>query len=61
MITTTEIIKEACIWWMVFSGIILIVCISFLFQEKIKNIDPDDKFLKKILGNRFYNFLNKII
>ena len=58
MITTTEIIKEACIWWMIFSGIILIVCISFLFQG---NIDPDDKFLKKVLGNKLYNFLNKII
>ena len=61
MITTAELIKDAALWWMVFSGIILIICISFLFQEKIEKIDPDDLFLKKILGKRFYNFLKKVI
>ena len=61
MITTAELIKDAALWWMGFSGIALIICLSFLFQDQLEKIDPEDKFLKKILGKRFYNFLKKVI
>ena len=61
MMTTAELIKDAALWWMVFSGIALIICLSFLFQDQLEKIDPEDKFLKKILGKRFYNFLKEVL
>lgn len=61
MMTTVEIIKDAALWWMVFSGIALIICLSFLFQDQLEKIDPEDKFLKKILGKRLYNFLKEVL
>lgn len=57
--SSNEILKEACVWWMAFSGIILILSLGFLFQEKIEKIDPEDKFLRKVLGNKIYNFLKE--
>ena len=61
MMTTAELIKDAALWWMVFSGIALIICLGFLFQDQLEKIDPEDKFLKKILGKRFYNFLKEVL
>lgn len=57
--SSNEILKEACVWWMAFNGIILILSLGFLFQEKIEKIDPEDKFLRKVLGNKIYNFLKE--
>lgn len=61
MMTTIELIKEACLWWMIFGGIALFLCLCFLFQDKLEKIDPEDKFLKKILGKKIYKFLKNNI
>lgn len=52
---------EALIWWGIISLIILTLGILFEINEFLKDKDPDDKILKNILGNKFYNFLNKIL
>lgn len=52
---------EAIIWWGAISLIVAVIGIISQLNEVLKDIDPDDKFLKKVLGNKLYNFLNKII
>ena len=50
---------EAIIWWGAIS--LIVAVIGIISQLNLKDIDPDDKFLKKVLGNKLYNFLNKVI
>lgn len=52
---------EAIMWWGAISLIIVTLGILFEINEFLKDKDPDDKFLKKILGNKLYNFLNKVL
>lgn len=52
---------EAIMWWGAISLIVAVIGIIFQLNEVLKDIDPDDKFLKKVLGKRFYNFLNKVL
>lgn len=62
MITTTEIIKEACLWWMTFSAVALLLIAFFSLGTWLdKKFPNSDKFLKKILGKRFYNFLKEVL
>ena len=56
---SNEIIKEACLWWMCFGSIISILALGFLFKDKIEKIDPENKVLKKIFGDKLYNFLKE--
>lgn len=63
MMTTTEIIKEACLWWMTFSGIALLLIACFTLAPWLDKKFPNgnktlNKILRKALGERLYKILD---
>lgn len=54
-------LREALIWWGTFSSIVLTLIVLYEISKFWEKKDPEDKILKKILGNKLYNFLNKIL
>lgn len=61
MITTTEIIKEACLWWIAICGVALLIIACFTIGPWLDKKFPEDRFLKKILGKKFYKFLKEVL
>lgn len=61
MITTTEIIREACLWWMAICGVALLIIAFFALGPWLDKKFPEDKFFKKILGEKWYERIDKFI
>lgn len=50
---------EAIMWWFWIGLGIITFGVLIEINEFLKKKDPEDKQLKKVLGNKMYNFLDK--
>ena len=59
--STQEIIKGMALWWMATGGVALLIIAFFALGPWLDKKFPEDKFLKKILGEKFFNFLDRVL
>ena len=59
--STQEIIKDMALWWMATGGVALLIISFFTLGPWLDKKFPEDKFLKKILGEKFFNFLDRVL
>lgn len=59
--STQEIIKDMALWWMATGGVALLIIAFFALGPWLDKKFPEDKFLKKILGEKFFNFLDRVL
>lgn len=59
--STQEIIKDMALWWMATGGVALLIIAFFALGPWLDKKFPEDKFLKKILGKKLFNFLYRVL
>lgn len=59
--STQEIIKDMALWWMATGGVALLIIAFFALGPWLDKKFPEDKFLKKILGEKLFNFLDRVL
>lgn len=59
--STQEIIKDMALWWMATGGVALLIIAFFALGPWLDKKFPEDKFFKKILGEKFFNFLDRVL
>ena len=59
--STQEIIKDMALWWMATGRVALLIIAFFTLGPWLDKKFPEDKFLKKVLGEKFFNFLDRVL
>lgn len=59
--STQEIIKDMALWWMCISGGCLSLLICYFLVTFLDKINPENKFWKRILGEKLFNFLDRVL